>query len=123
MTVAQNMGYGLKLRRVGRAEISERIASLLAILRLEGLGERKVTALSGGQRQRVALGRALLSRPRLLLLDEPLASLDVARREEVLPHLEALRDRLSIPMVYVSHEFDEVLRLVARHPAAALVNS
>src|SRR5262249_39237147 len=67
--------------------------------------------LSGGERQRVALGRALLAQPRLLLLDEPLASLDAARREEVLPYLEALRDRLSIPMIFVSHQFDEVLRL------------
>src|SRR6202035_1612721 len=67
--------------------------------------------LSGGERQRVAIGRALLSKPRLLLLDEPLASLDAARREEVLPYLETLRDQLAIPMVYVSHNFDEVLRL------------
>ena len=66
---------------------------------------------SGGERQRTAIARALLSQPRLLLLDEPLASLDAERREEVLPYLESLRDRVAIPMVYVSHDFDEVLRL------------
>jgi molybdate transport system ATP-binding protein len=72
---------------------------------------RRTHQLSGGERQRVAIGRALLSQPRLLLLDEPLAALDEARREEVLPYLETLRDHLSIPMVYVTHDFDEVLRL------------
>ncbi len=81
------------------------------MLGLASLLERRPHQLSGGERQRVALGRALLSQPQLLLLDEPLASLDAARREEVLPYLEALRDRLSIPMIFVSHQFDEVLRL------------
>jgi molybdate transport system ATP-binding protein len=81
------------------------------LLGLEALLQRRVQKLSGGERQRVALGRALLSQPRLLLLDEPLASLDIARREEVLPYFERLRDELSIPMIYVSHQFEEVLRL------------
>jgi molybdate transport system ATP-binding protein len=72
---------------------------------------RRPNALSGGERQRVALGRALLADPRLLLLDEPLASLDQSRRDEVLPFLERLRDHFALPMVYVSHQFDEVLRL------------
>lgn len=86
----------------------EKIAPMLA---LEPLLSRRAHQLSGGERQRVALGRALLSQPRLLLLDEPLASLDAARREEVLPYLERLRDELSIPIIYVSHQFEEVLRL------------
>ena len=84
---------------------------VVQLLGLEPFLQRRVQQLSGGERQRVALGRALLSQPRLLLLDEPLASLDIARREEVLPYLERLRDELSIPMIYVSHQFEEVLRL------------
>lgn len=81
------------------------------LLGLEPLLSRRVHQLSGGERQRVALGRALLSGPRVLILDEPLASLDAARREEVLPYLEKLRDELAIPIIYVSHQFEEVLRL------------
>lgn len=81
------------------------------LLGLESLLQRRPNQLSGGERQRVALARALLSQPRLLLLDEPLASLDAPRREEVLPYLEKLRDELAVPMIYVSHSFDEVLRL------------
>jgi len=84
---------------------------LVSLLGLEQLLQRRPYQLSGGEKQRVSLGRALLSQPRMLLLDEPLAALDAARREEVLPYLERLRDHLSIPMVYVSHQFDEVLRL------------
>lgn len=84
---------------------------VVSLLGLSALLERRPHQLSGGERQRVGLGRALLSQPQLLLLDEPLASLDVARREEVLPYLQALRDQLSIPMVYVSHQFEEVLQL------------
>ena len=109
LTVTGNLRYGEKRARgvphyVGFDETVQ-------LLGLAALLERRPHQLSGGERQRVALGRALLSQPRLLLLDEPLASLDAARREEVLPYLEALRDWLSIPMVYVSHQFDEVLRL------------
>jgi len=107
--VAGNLRYGQKRAR----GVEQRIGfdEVVSLLGLASLLTRRPGQLSGGERQRVALGRALLSQPRLLLLDEPLASLDVARREEVLPYLEALRDRLSIPIVYVSHQFDEVLRL------------
>ena len=108
-SVAGNLRYGQKRAR----EAHERIGfdEVVALLGLRQLLDRRPHQLSGGERQRVALGRALLSQPRLLLLDEPLASLDAARRDEVLPYFEALRDRLSIPMIYVSHQFEEVLRL------------
>ena len=112
--VLANLRYGL--RRAPRESRSIRLDEVLALLGLEHLLNRRPYQLSGGERQRVALGRALLSQPRLLLLDEPLAALDAARREEVLPYLEGLRDKLSIPMVYVSHQLEEVLRL-ATHVA------
>src|SRR5205085_11479710 len=86
----------------------ERIVALLDIGHLTG---RRPGKLSGGERQRVAIGRALLMRPNLLLLDEPLASLDAARKAEILPYLERLRDEAGVPMVYVSHHADEVCRI------------
>jgi molybdate transport system ATP-binding protein len=108
MNVAANLKYGEKRapphRYVSLNEVSD-------LLDLGSLMDRRTHQLSGGERQRVAIGRALLSQPSLLLLDEPLASLDAARRDEVLPYLEILRDQLAVPMVYVSHNFDEVLRL------------
>ena len=112
--VLDNLRYGE--RRAPREGRIVGLDEVLALLGLEPLLARRTYQLSGGERQRVALGRALLSHPRLLLLDEPLAGLDAARREEVLPYLETLRDKLSIPMVYVSHQLEEVLRL-ATHVA------
>ena len=106
----QHLSGGQERLRVGRSQPIA-LDEVIALLGLSTLLDRRPHQLSGGERQRVGLGRALLSQPQLLLLDEPLASLDVARREEVLPYLEALRDHLSMPMVYVSHQFEEVLQL------------
>jgi molybdate transport system ATP-binding protein len=108
LRVAANLEYG-KRRAQGPRYVS--LDAVCGLLDLGALMDRRTHQLSGGERQRVAIGRALLSQPSLLLLDEPLASLDAARRAEVLPYLEILRDQLAIPMVYVSHDFDEVLRL------------
>jgi molybdate transport system ATP-binding protein len=107
LRIRANLEYGLR-RASGRAIGFDEVVQLLG---LANLLDRRPATLSGGERQRVALGRALLSQPRLLLLDEPLASLDAARRAEILPYLERLRDHARIPMLYVSHQFEEVLRL------------
>ena len=113
LRVRANLDYGLK-RVARRLPQPVRFDDVVALLGLQTLLERRPHELSGGEKQRVALGRALLAQPRLLLLDEPLASLDAARRDDVLPYLERLRDAFAIPMVYVSHQFDEVLRLASR---------
>jgi molybdate transport system ATP-binding protein len=109
LSVRQNLAYGRWFApKGGRGESLERIVDLLDI---EGLLGRGPQHLSGGEKQRVAIGRALLSSPRLLLMDEPLAALDEARKAEVMPFLERLRDEMDIPIVYVSHSVSEVARL------------
>ncbi|HEV2701225.1 MAG TPA: molybdenum ABC transporter ATP-binding protein [Steroidobacteraceae bacterium] len=109
LSVRDNLGYGARRAR-GRTQ-QLKFDDVVELLGLAPLLARRPAGLSGGERQRVAIGRALLAQPRLLLLDEPLASIDVARRGELLPYLEDLRDRLQLPMVFVSHQFEEVLRL------------
>jgi molybdate transport system ATP-binding protein len=113
LRVRANLEYGLK-RSARHLPQPVRFDEVVVLLGLEPLLARRPHELSGGEKQRVALGRALLAQPRLLLLDEPLASLDSARRDDVMPYLERLRDSFAIPMVYVSHQFDEVLRLASR---------
>jgi putative spermidine/putrescine transport system ATP-binding protein len=109
MTVAQNIGYGLKLRGASRTTIAGRVEQMLAMLRLGGLGPRKVTELSGGQRQRVALGRALAISPQILLLDEPLSNLDARVREEVRHEIKTLQRDLGITTVHVTHDREEAM--------------
>jgi putative spermidine/putrescine transport system ATP-binding protein len=114
MTVAQNIGYGLKLRGVGRATIAQRVNAMLAMLRLDGLAARRVTELSGGQRQRVALGRALVINPQILLLDEPLSNLDARIREDVRHEIRSLQRELGITTVHVTHDREEAMVMADR---------
>jgi molybdate transport system ATP-binding protein len=112
LSVRHNLDYGRWMSGL-RAD-ARAFAHALELLDIGHLVERRPGKLSGGERQRVAFGRALLMRPRLLLLDEPLASLDAARKAEILPYLERLRDDARVPMIYVSHNADEVRRIATR---------
>ena len=107
-TVRGNLSYG---RRAGAGAGEVDFDAVVALLGIEALLDRRPGALSGGEKQRVALGRALLAGPRLLLMDEPLAALDQARKAEIMTFIERLRDELRIPIVYVTHAMDEIVRL------------
>lgn len=111
MSVSENLDYGAKRR--GNASAISR-DDIIALLGLEALVTRRPHHLSGGEAQRVAIGRALLSNPRLLLMDEPLSSLDPRRRHDILPFIDALHRRLDLPIIYVSHNIDEITRLADR---------
>jgi len=108
-SVSRNLDYGRRMR--GLPEDAKQLERIVSLLDIGHLLERRPGKLSGGERQRVAIGRALLTRPRLLLLDEPLASLDAARKREILPYLERMRDEFGVPMVYVSHQAAELRRI------------
>jgi molybdate transport system ATP-binding protein len=112
LDVRQNLDYGRRMNRLADDPAQRR--RVTDLLDIGGLLDRRPGKLSGGERQRVALGRALLSKPRLLLLDEPLGSLDEERKVEILPYLVRLRDEAGIPMVYVSHDASEMRRLATQ---------
>jgi len=112
LSVRQNLDYGRWMG--GHAKDPAAFAHAAELLDIAHLLDRRPGKLSGGERQRVAVGRALLMRPRLLLLDEPLASLDAARKADILPYLVRLRDEAKVPMIYVSHDAGEVRQIASR---------
>ena len=114
MSVADNVGYGLRVEGVARDDRSRRVDEALALVKLDGLGARKPDQLSGGQRQRVALARALVKRPRVLLLDEPLSALDAQLREAMRSELAQLQRTVGITFLFVTHDQDEALAMASR---------
>jgi putative spermidine/putrescine transport system ATP-binding protein len=114
MSVADNVAYGLVVRKVPKTERWTRVAEALRMVRLEGYDDRKPSQLSGGQRQRVALARALVNRPRVLLLDEPLGALDLKLREEMQVELKAIQQQVGITFIYVTHDQEEALTMSDR---------
>jgi putative spermidine/putrescine transport system ATP-binding protein len=114
MTAAQNVAYGLEMRRVPKAEIKERVAKVLDLVQLGGFAERMPRQLSGGQQQRVALARALVINPHVLLLDEPLSALDAKLRHEVRLQIRQLQQSLGLTTIFVTHDQEEALSLADR---------
>jgi putative spermidine/putrescine transport system ATP-binding protein len=114
MTVAENVGYGLMVRKAPKAERRDRVAEALAMVQLEAFGDRKPSQLSGGQRQRVALARALVLRPKVLLLDEPLGALDLKLRQAMQVELKEIQQRVGLTFVYVTHDQEEALTMSDR---------
>ncbi|MEB2317197.1 MAG: ABC transporter ATP-binding protein [Pseudomonadota bacterium] len=114
MTVAENVGFGLSMKRVPAEERRLAVAEMLRLVSLEGFGERRTAQLSGGQRQRVALARALINRPSVLLLDEPLGALDLKLRKQMQTELTRIQRRIGITFVYVTHDQEEALAMSDR---------
>jgi len=114
MTVAENIGFGLSMKRVPAAERRVAVAEMLRLVSLEGFGERRPSQLSGGQRQRVALARALINRPSVLLLDEPLGALDLKLRKQMQTELTRIQRQVGITFIYVTHDQEEALAMSDR---------
>src|SRR6266852_1279187 len=114
MSVGQNIGYGLRIKRIPAAERQQRVDRALRMVRLEGLGKRRPNQLSGGQRPRVALARAVINQPEVLLLDEPLGALDLKLRQEMQIELKQIQKEVGITFVYVTHDQEEALTMSDR---------
>lgn len=114
MNVFDNIAYGLKVKKVPKVEIKERVTTMLRLVQLEGFERRRITQMSGGQKQRVAIARALINKPKVLLLDEPLGALDMKLRKQMQIELKRLQKKLEITFVYVTHDQEEALTMSDR---------
>src|SRR6185437_4223584 len=114
LSVWENVAFGLKMKKVPAPEIKTRVGEALALVKMESYGERSISTLSGGQQQRIALARALVNRPKVLLLDEPLSALDLKLRQQMQVELLALQRRLKHTFIFVTHDQEEALTLSDR---------
>ncbi len=114
LTVADNVAFGLRMRNLPKPEIEQRVKESLEVVNLRGFDKRRVTDLSGGEQQRVALARSLATRPRLLMLDEPLGALDRSMKEGLLEELRAILQHANIPVIYVTHDQQEAFAIADR---------
>jgi spermidine/putrescine transport system ATP-binding protein len=114
MSVAENIGYGLRLRKIPKKEIAAKVDKMLELVQLQGYGYRKPDQLSGGQRQRVAIARAVINEPKVLLLDEPLGALDLKLRRQMQLELKRFQKQLSIAFIYITHDQEEAINMSDR---------
>ena len=114
MTVAENIGFGLKMQGKPKAKVAERVSAMLRLVKMEALADRRISAISGGQQQRVALARALAPQPKVLLLDEPLSALDYKLRKEMQTELKRLQTETGITFIFVTHDQEEALTMSDR---------